>query len=73
MSTMTCNEEVKGNTKCKISRFEFPFGGLSGNAQGSSMAQWKVRCRIVYKTAHYPIASTFVPKITADCMLVADV
>jgi len=27
MSTMTCNEEVKGNAKCKISRFEPPFGG----------------------------------------------
>jgi len=28
MSTMTCNEEVKGNAKCKNSRFEPPFGGL---------------------------------------------
>jgi len=25
---MTCNEEVKGNTKCKNSRFEPPFGDL---------------------------------------------
>jgi len=43
MSTMTCNEEVKGNAKCKNSRFESPFAGLMGrpNAHGSSMAQWK--------------------------------
>jgi len=33
---MTCNEEVKGNAKCKNSRFEPPFGGLKGIAQGSS-------------------------------------
>jgi len=46
MSTITCNEEVKGNAKCKNSRFEPPFGGLRGNAQGSSMARWKARCRL---------------------------
>ena len=34
MSTITCNEEMKGNAKCKNSRFQPPFGGLSGNAQG---------------------------------------
>jgi len=28
MSTITCNEEIKGNAKCKNSRFELPFGGL---------------------------------------------
>ena len=28
MSTITCNEEMKGNAKCK------PFGGLSGNVHG---------------------------------------
>ena len=28
MSTITCNEEMKGNAKCKISRFEPPFGYL---------------------------------------------
>ena len=28
MSTMTCNEEVKGNAKCKNSLFEPPFGDL---------------------------------------------
>jgi len=45
MSTITCNEEIKGNAKCKNSRFEPPFEGLRGNAQGSSMALWKARCR----------------------------
>jgi len=40
MSTITCNEEIKGNAKCKNSRFEPPFWGLRGNAQGSSMARW---------------------------------
>ena len=28
MSTITCNEEMKGNVKCKNSRFEPPFGDL---------------------------------------------
>jgi len=28
MSTMTCNEEVKGYAKCENSRFEPPFGDL---------------------------------------------
>ena len=46
MSTITCNEEIKDNAKCKNSRFEPPFGGLRGNAQGSSMARWKARCRL---------------------------
>jgi len=26
MSTITCNEEMKGHAKCKIFRFETPFG-----------------------------------------------
>ena len=43
MSKITCNEEMKDNAKCKNSRFELPFGGLRGNAQGSSMARWKAR------------------------------
>ena len=46
MSTITCNEEIKGNAKCKNSRFEPPFRGLRGNAQGSSMARWKARGRL---------------------------
>ena len=41
MSTITCNEEMKGNVKCKNSRFEPPLGGLRGNGQGSSMARGK--------------------------------
>jgi len=45
-STMTCNGEVKGNAKCKNSRFEPHFGALRGNAQGSSMVRWKARCRL---------------------------
>ena len=43
MFTITCNEEMKGNAKCKNSRFEPPFGGLMGNVHGSSMAHWKER------------------------------
>ena len=46
MSTITFNEEMKGNAKCKNSRFEPPFGGLRGNAQGSSMARRKAHCRL---------------------------
>jgi len=46
MSTITCNEEMKGNAKCKNSRLEPPFGGLRGNAQGSSMARWKAHCQL---------------------------
>ena len=46
MSTITCNEEMKGNAKCKNFRFEPIFGGLRGNVQGSSMARWKARCRL---------------------------
>jgi len=34
VSTIICNEDMKGNAKCKNSRFEPPFGGLRGNAQG---------------------------------------
>ena len=45
MSTITCNEEMKGNAKYKNFRFEPPFGGLRGNVHGSSMARWKARCR----------------------------
>jgi len=33
MSTITCNEDMKGNTKCKNSCFEPPFGGLNGKTQ----------------------------------------
>ena len=46
MSTITCNEEMKGNAKCKNSRFEPPFGRLRGNVHGSPMARWKARGRL---------------------------
>jgi len=39
VSTITCNEDMKNNTKCKKSPFEPPFGVLRGNARGSSMAR----------------------------------
>jgi len=37
VSKVTCDEDTKGNSKCKNSCFEPPFGqfgGLMGNAQG---------------------------------------
>jgi len=46
VSTITCNEDMKGIAKCKNSRFEPPFRGLRGNAQDSSMARWKAHCRL---------------------------
>ena len=46
MSTITRNEEMKGNAKCKNFRFKPPFGGLRGNVQGSFMARWKVHGRL---------------------------
>ena len=46
MSTITCNEEMKGNAKCKNFRFEPPFGGFRGNVHGLSMARWKARCQL---------------------------
>ena len=46
MSAITYNEEMKGSAKCKNSRFEPPFGGRRGNAQGSSMALWKAHGRL---------------------------
>jgi len=43
MSTISCNEEMKGHAKCKKFRFEPPFGGLRGNVHGSSMSRWTAR------------------------------
>jgi len=43
-STITCDEDMTGNAKCKNSRFEPPFGGLRCNAQGSFVARWKAHC-----------------------------
>ena len=45
MSMITCNEEMKGNAKCKNTRFEPPFGGLRGNAH-LPMTRWKAHCRL---------------------------
>jgi len=42
VSTITCNEEMKGNAKCK----NLVVSPLKGNAQGSSMARWKAHCRL---------------------------
>jgi len=46
MSTITCNEEMKCNAKCKIFSFWATLWGLRGNAQGLSIARWKARCRL---------------------------
>jgi len=46
VSTITYNEEMKGNAKCKNSCFEPLFGGLRGNTQGSSVARWTAHCRL---------------------------
>jgi len=46
VSMITCNEDMKGTATCKNSSFEPPFGGLRGNAQCSSIAQWKAHCRL---------------------------
>ena len=46
MSTITCNEEMKGNAKCENYRFEPPIGGLRGNVQGSFITRWKARGRL---------------------------
>jgi len=32
MSMITCNEDMKGNSKCNNSCFKPQFGGLRGNA-----------------------------------------
>ena len=36
ISTITCNEEMKDNAKCKNSRFEPPFGGFS------QLVSWRI-------------------------------
>ena len=45
VSTITCNEEMKGNAKCKNAPFEPLFGRLRGNAC-SSKVRWKAHCRL---------------------------
>ena len=46
VSTITCKEEMKGNAKCKNSRFKPPCGGLRGIAHGLSMAELQAHCRL---------------------------
>jgi len=46
MSTIICNDEMKGNAKCKNFRFEPPFGRLRGNVHNLSMARWKAHGRL---------------------------
>jgi len=49
VSTIICNEDMKGNAKmCQNSRFEPPFCELKGNAKGSSrpMEQWIAHYRL---------------------------
>ena len=43
MSMITCNEEMKGNAKCKNSRLIHPLGDLGVT---TSIARWKARCRL---------------------------
>jgi len=49
---------MRGNVKCKNSRFEPPFGGLMGNAQGSSMARWKRIADFLLATIELFLASS---------------
>ena len=57
MSTITYNQEMKGNAKCKNSRFEPPPPwGLRGNAQGSYMARWKARGRLPISVNFFSLA-----------------
>ena len=44
---LPATKKTKGSAKCKDSRPEPPFGGLKGNAHGSSMARWKARGRFL--------------------------
>jgi len=39
VSTNTNHKDMKGNARCKNSRFKPFYGGLRGNAQGSSIAR----------------------------------
>jgi len=48
VSTIICNEDMKGNAKCKNSRFEPLFRRHKGNVHGSYkiMTRWKARGRL---------------------------
>jgi len=59
MSTITCNDEIKGNVKCKNSRFEPPFGGLRGNVYSSCMARSKARGQVPISANYIFLASSY--------------
>jgi len=57
VSTITWNEDIKGNAKCKNFHFELPYGGLRGNVHSSSMARWKARGRLsIVLIEHFSLA-----------------
>jgi len=58
MSTVTWNEEMKGNAKCKNYRFEPPFEGVRGNVHGSCMARWKAHGRLPISANWFFLASS---------------
>jgi len=72
MSTITCNEEMKGNAKCKNSCFEPHFGGIRGNVQETSMARCKVhliQSAAFHKCKSYILCLEFAYKILIFAVL----
>jgi len=64
----TCNEDMKGNAKCKKFSFEPPFGGTYGSAQGSPMARWKAHCRLtISDNSTFSLALTAVALLSEIC------
>jgi len=65
MSAITCNEDMKGNAKCKNFCIEPLFGGRKGSTHGYSVARWKAHYRL-------PISDTrtFSPAVTAEALLI---
>ena len=63
MSTITCNEEMKGNAKCKNSLFEPPFGDLGVTY---TVHLWLVGKRVVdYLLA---LIELFSPALTVEAL-----
>jgi len=46
MFRITCNEEMKGNAKCKKFLFRATLWGIRDNVHGLFMARWKARGRL---------------------------
>jgi len=68
VSMITCNEDMKGDAKCKNSCFELLFGGLKCNTQGSSVAQWKAHCRLfISRYLTFLLALMAVPVLSEIC------